>query len=90
MVKPINTYVPQKRLSWYGQVLRRDDNYVAKEVITMKGGKRPRGRPILKWMGRVRSDMKEHQLDQTLAQNREAWRNVAMAIDPGEGKYRQR
>ena len=59
---------------------------VAKEVTTMKvGGKRPRGRPKLRWMDRVRSDMKEHQLDPKLGQNREAWRNAVMAIDPGQG-----
>ena len=84
MVKPITNYVTQKRLSWYGHVMRRDDMNVAKEVTTVKvGGKRPRGRPRLRWMDRVRSDMKKHQLDPKLGQNREAWRNAVMAIDPG-------
>ena len=32
MVKPITTYVTQKRLSWYGHVMRRDDKNVAKQV----------------------------------------------------------
>ena len=46
MVKPITTYIAQKRLSWYGHVMRREDTSVAKLVTTMKvGGKRPRGRP---------------------------------------------
>ena len=82
MVKPITTYVTQKRLAWYGHVMRREDTNVAKHVTTMKvGGKRPRGRPRLRWMDRVRSDLKQHQLDPKLAQNREAWRNKVMAID---------
>ena len=51
MVKPITTYVAQKRLSWYGHVMRREDTKFAKQVTTMKvGGKRPRGRPRLRWM----------------------------------------
>ena len=87
MVKPITTYVNQKLLSWYGHVMRREDTNVAKHVVTtMKvGGKRPRGRPRLRWMDRVRSDFKQHQLYPKLAQNGEGWRKAIMAIDPGQG-----
>ena len=87
MVKPITTYVTQKRISWYGHVMRREDTNVAKHVTTMKvGGKRLRGRPRLSWMDRVRSDFfKQHQLDLKLAQNREGWIKAIMAIDPGQG-----
>ena len=86
MVKPITTYVTQKRLSWYGHAMRREDTNVAKHVTTMKvEGKRPRGRPRLRWMDRVRSDLKQHQLDPKFAQNREGWRKAVMAIDPGQG-----
>ena len=66
MVKLINTYVTQKRLSWHGHVMRRDDNNIAKEVTTMTvGGKRPRGRTRLRWVDRVRSDMKEQKKPRT-------------------------
>ena len=86
MVKPDTTYVAQKRLSWYGHVMRREETNVAKQVITMKvGGNIPRGRPRLRWMDLVRSDLRQHQLDPKLAQNREAWRKAVMAIDPGQG-----
>ena len=37
MVKPITTYVTQKRISWYGHVTRREDTNVEKQVTTMKG-----------------------------------------------------
>ena len=50
------------------------------------GGKRPRRRPRLRWMDRVRSDLKQHQLDPKLTQNREAWRKAVMAIDPNRDK----
>ena len=80
MVKPIASHVTQKRCSWYGHVMRRDDRNVAKQATTMKvGGKRPRGRP------RLRSHMKEHRFDPKLAQNSEAWKKAAMAIDPKQG-----
>ena len=82
MVKPITTYVTQKRLSWYGHVMmRREETNVAKQVTTMKvGGKRPRGRPRLRWMDRVRSYLRQHQLDPELTQNREGWKKAIMAI----------
>ena len=84
--QPITTYVAQKRLSWYGHVMRREDTDVANQVKTMKvGGKRPRRRPRLRWTDRVRSDLKQNQLDPKLAQNREARRKAVMAIDPGPG-----
>ena len=53
--------------------MRREDTTVAKEVTSMKvGGKIPQWRPRLRWMNRwLRSDMKEHQIDQKLAQNRD-------------------
>ena len=77
-------HVTHKRLSWYGHVMRRDDTNVAKQVTMMKvGGKIPRGRPRLRWMDRVRSDLKQHKHDPNLAQNREAWKKAIMAIDPG-------
>ena len=90
MVKRITTYVTQKRFSWYCHVPRRGDMNVAKQVTTMKvGGKIPRGRPRLRWMDRVLSNLKQHQLDAKLAQNREARRKAIMAIDPGQGHDRQ-
>ena len=41
----------------------------------------------MRWMDRVRSDMKEHQLNPKLARNQEAWRNAVIAIDKiGKGE----
>ena len=37
-------------------------------------------------MDRVRSDLKQHQLDPKLAQNREGWRKGIMAINPDRDK----
>ena len=31
------------------------------------------------------SDLRQHQLDPELAQNRDGWRKAIMAIDPGQG-----
>ena len=86
MVKPNTTYVTQKRLSWYGHVMRREDTNVAKQVTTMKvGGEETSRKPKLRWMDRVQIDLKQHKLDPDLAHNREAWKKAIMAIDPGQG-----
>ena len=56
--------------SWYGHVMRIEDTNVAKQVTTMKVGvKRHRGGTRLRWVNRVRNDLR-HQLDPKLAQNR--------------------
>ena len=66
MVKPITTYVTQKSLLWYGHVMTRDGTNVAEDITTMNvGGKRPRGRPRLRWMDRVLSDLKHTRLIQS-------------------------
>ena len=46
-IKPINTFLMKKRLSWFGHVQRRDDDNVAKSVLNTRiDGSRPRGRPL--------------------------------------------
>ena len=94
MVKPITTFVAQKRLSWYGHVMRREDTNVAKQVTTMKvGGKIPRGRPILRWMDRVRGDLKQHQLDPNSRRTdkdgeTQSWRSTPGRDNIGKGTQR--
>ena len=87
MVKPITTCHPETPfVVWPCDEKRRHERCKASNNNEgLVGGKRPRGRPKLRWMDRVRSDLRQHQLDPKLAQNREAWRNAIMAIDPGQG-----
>ena len=71
MVKPITTYICHPEtpfVVWPCNEKRR--NTCCKESNNDEG-KRPRGRPILRWMDRVRSDLRQHQLEPKLAQNRE-------------------
>ena len=55
-MKQINTFLMKKRLSWFGHVQRRDDYNVVKSVLNT----RPRGRPKLRWMDRLKDDMKKN------------------------------
>ena len=74
-VESIATKAREHRLRWFGHVQRREDNYIGKRVLGMEiPGRRRRGRPKMKWMDRVESDMKELELDVEDAMDRTRWR----------------
>ena len=56
-VEQIATVMRRRRLGWFGHVKRRDETENIRAVVEMKmEGKRPRGRPKLRWNhGRIRS-----------------------------------
>ena len=54
--------VQQRRLKWYGHVTRKEEHYVGRRAMVMKvglQGRRKRGRPNRRWLGRVKDDIKE-------------------------------
>ena len=62
-IKPINTFLMKKRLSWFGHVQRRDEDNIAKSVLNTRiDGSCPRGRPKLRWMDRLKDDMKKNNI----------------------------
>ena len=88
-------YVQARAMQWlsqpsrmshtnYHHVMRKDANDAAKNSsTTMKvGGMRPRGRPRLRWMDRVRSDLREHRIDPKFAQDRDTWRQAIIISIP--------
>ncbi|KFD62148.1 hypothetical protein M514_25633 [Trichuris suis] len=83
-VAPIVDKVREKRLRWFGHVLRREDNHPAKRLLlhTEIEGKRPRGRPKLRWMDKVHTDLKQLRLIPDEALDRCKWKNSTRAADP--------
>ena len=48
-----------RRLEWFGYIKRRDETENIRAVVEMKmEGKRPRGRPKLRWKDTARRDLK--------------------------------
>ena len=48
--------VQEKRLRWYGHVMRRDDHYIGRRAMEIKvQGKIRRGRPKRRWLYIVRT-----------------------------------
>ena len=82
-VVEISKKVQERRLQWYGHVMRRDETYVGRRV--MEGevqGRRRRGRPKRRWMDCVREDLREKQLSEDDAYDRAGWRRAVKNIDP--------
>ena len=59
-VGKITTKVQERRLKWYGHVMRREEHYVGRRAMVMKvQGIRKRGRPKRRWLDKVKDDIKE-------------------------------
>ncbi len=62
-VAPITHKLKETRLRSYGHVRRREEDYLAKRVMSLEvEGKRPRGRPSLRWVDKIKADLKERGL----------------------------
>ena len=73
----------ERRLQWYGHVLRREETHVARRVLEMEiPGRRGRGRPKRRWMDVVNEDLREKRLTEEDALDRSRWRKAVRNVDP--------
>ena len=57
-LRPITSFVSAQRLRWAGHVARLPDDDVMKQVTrSLPYGRRPPGRPRLRWEDNLRSDL---------------------------------
>ena len=69
----------QKRLRWFGHIVRRDDGVEIKKVLALKiEGRRKRGRPVKRWIDVVEEDMGKRGVVQQDAGDRASWRRRAV------------
>ena len=79
-VKPIETFLENKRLKWFGHCLRRERNYICAKSLRLEvSGRRSRGRPKKRWMVNIQGDMKKYQLTEDMAQDRKYWMTKILA-----------
>ena len=72
-------HLRQKRLRWFGHIVRRDEEVEIKKVLELKiAGWRKRGRPVKQWIDVVEEDMKKRGVVQQDAGDRESWRRRAV------------
>ncbi|KAL1448427.1 hypothetical protein WDU94_003661 [Cyamophila willieti] len=82
-VTEVTKKIQERRLQWYGHVMRRDEDYVGKIVNRMQvAGRRARGRPKKKWEHCVTKDLEEKGLSENDAQNRGRWKLLTRNADP--------
>jgi len=76
------------RLRWAGYVIRQDDDDLSRSVLLSEpGGKRPTGRPRLRWEDGVKEDAaKSGRRNWTVvALNRERWRKLLKEAEVHSG-----
>ena len=54
---PIVQAINKNKLWWFGHVMRREKESMLRVVKKLKKGKRPRGRPILRWLDNIDSHL---------------------------------
>jgi len=77
--KDIVKFCKLSRLRWAGHIMRQDDDDLARrDLLSEPGGKRPRGRPKLRWEDRVKEDVAKLGCRNwtVAARNRKEWRKI--------------
>ena len=88
---PITSYIRAQRLRWAGHVARLPDGSLVKEVARgTPFGRRPPGRPRMRWADNVTSDLALLGVDNpqdwwALAQDRRQWRTLVSAAKDHPG-----
>ncbi|KAK6738521.1 hypothetical protein RB195_020555 [Necator americanus] len=81
-VVPITEKMKEARLR-SGHVLRREEDSVAKTALKLDvSGVRPRGRPKIRWLDRVKLVMIDARLCTAHAMNRTKWKTRSRKADP--------
>ncbi|CAM4675865.1 unnamed protein product [Leuciscus chuanchicus] len=74
-VMPIQDLMRKRRLQWFGQVCRRDEEADIRRAVEMQvGGKRKRGRPKHCWKDTIKTDMEWFGLEKEDTDDRDRWR----------------
>ena len=89
-VKPVETFLENKRLKWFGHCLRREPNHICAKSLRLEvSGRRSRGRPKKRWKDNIQGDMKKYRLTEDMAQDRKYWMTQRMA-GPAQGDGQER
>ena len=82
-VTEVSKKLQERRLQWFGHVMRRGDDFPCKRVMNMEvPGTRRRGRPRMRWRDSVNRDMRERNVNEGLVHDRRRWRRLTTNSDP--------
>ena len=80
-----STKITERRLNWYGHVMRRDGEHILRKVLRADiPGKRKRGRPKTRWKDAFQRDLKSTGLRAGEEMDRAMWRRkiISYTGDP--------
>ena len=85
---PASSILAQRRVRWYGHVLRLDNNHPTRRILHFQpqeaGWRRPRGAPRTRWLDVVTRDLEicgvAIQQAQALAEDRTEWRRLVRLV----------
>ena len=82
-VLEVSKKAQERRLNYFGHVMRKEDVFVCKRVMNMEvGGRRRKGRPKFRWKDNIAKDLKEKVLSEQDTQDRIRWRRLTSKGDP--------
>ena len=82
-VQRLEVKMREGRVSWYGHVMRRDQEYVGRNMMEMELlGKRKRGRPKRRFLDVVKEDMEEIGAKETDVEGRTVCRKMISCGHP--------
>ena len=82
-VVEITKKLQERRMKWYGHVIRREEHYVGRMAMVMQvQGRRKRGRPKRRWLDKVKDTIKEKGLSVDVVFDRATCRRMSSYIDP--------
>ena len=84
-VKPVETFLENEILKWFGHCLRRGPNLICAKSLRLEvSGRRSRGQPKKRSTDNIQGDMKKYQLTGDMAQDRKYWMTQIM-VGPAQG-----
>ena len=80
-VKPVETFLENKRLKWFGHCLRRERNHICAKSLRLEvSGRMNRGRPRKRWRDNIQGMyVKKYQMTEDMAQDRKYWMTKILA-----------
>ena len=83
MIERLGMKMRERRLRWYGHVMRRDQEYVGRKIMEIElPGKRRRGRQKRRFLDVVKEDMGEVGVKETDVEDIKVWRMMIRCGHP--------
>ena len=89
-IKPVETFLENKRLKWFGHCLRREPSHICAKSLRLEvSGRRRRGRSKKRRRDKIKEDMERYRLTEDMARYGNYWMTKIVA-GPVQGDCQER